>query len=118
MFNRNLAFNITLEEAERILKDEPNPYFVPGHKYLKHERFPAVDDFEEFYVYHAEIRNDLLGRALAREQQVAWSTGTHTHTPVPLLAYGPDWATSAFGGFHDHVELGRVLQSFLAPATP
>jgi len=111
--NEALAFEITLDEARRLLQDEPNKYFIPGHKYLKYERFPAVDDFEEFYVFHDDLRRNLLARALAREQQVAWSTGTHTHTPVPVLAHGPDRLTSKFGGLHDHVHLGRILKSLL-----
>jgi len=95
--NRNTEFPITQTDADAILAREKNEYFVKGHKYLKAETFPKINDFKEFYVYGEELRWDLLGRAVAKHQNVVWSTGTHTNTPVPLIVYGPTQISEKFG---------------------
>jgi alkaline phosphatase len=107
--NSHSKFDITVEEAREILEDEPNTYRVEGHKYLDAETFPAVDDFESFYVYGEEVRADLIGRALAREQNVVWSTGTHTNTPVPVVALGPERYTARVDGMLHHTDIGKLL---------
>jgi alkaline phosphatase len=107
--NSHSKFDITVEEAREILEDEPNTYRVEGHKYLDAETFPAVDDFESFYVYGEEVRADLIGRALAREQNVVWSTGTHTNTPVPVVAFGPERYTARVDGMLHHTDIGKLL---------
>lgn len=107
--NANTDFDITLAEAERILERETNNHQVDGHKYLDQAEFPKIDDFEEFYVYGEEVYMDLMGRALANKQNTVWSTGTHTHTPVGVIAWGPKAGTNRFGGMMNHVEVGARL---------
>ncbi len=82
--NANSEFKITLAQAKEILETEENHYHDPDHKYLKYKTFPKVNDFEAFYVYGQEIRNDLIGRAMSEQQNIVWGTGTHTDTPVAV----------------------------------
>jgi alkaline phosphatase len=109
VINANTEFTITLADAERILEHEENAYKVDGHKYLDVTHFPKVDAFEEFYVYGEEVHLDLMGRALAKHQNTVWSTGTHTHTPVQVISWGPKEAQQRFNGLMNHVEVGAQL---------
>lgn len=107
--NGNTEFTITQADADRILEHEVNEYQEADHKYLAATEFPKVDDFEEFYVYGEEVHLNLIGRALAKHQNTVWSTGTHTHTPVQVIAWGPKEAQQRFNGLMNHVEVGAQL---------
>jgi alkaline phosphatase len=107
--NDNSDFKITLAQAKRILEREANTFHDADNKYLKAETFPRVDDFEAFYVYGQDIRNDLIGRAMSEEQNVVWGTGTHTATPVAAIAYGPDEVTAQFSALVHHTDIGQLL---------
>jgi alkaline phosphatase len=107
--NGNTEFPLTQADADRILEHETNEHQVADHKYLSAATFPKVDDFEEFYVYGEEVHLDLMGRALAKHQNTVWSTGTHTHTPVQVIAWGPKDAQERFKGLMNHVEVGAQL---------
>ena len=107
--NDNTAYTISLADAEQILEHETNQYKVYGHPYLGADKFPKVDDFEAFYVYGEEVHLNLIGRALAKHQNTVWSTGTHTHTPVAVIAWGPHEAQQRFHGLLNHVQVGTQL---------
>ena len=107
--NGNTEFPLTQADADRILEHETNEHQVADHKYLSAATFPKVDDFEEFYVYGEEVHLDLMGRALAKHQNTVWSTGTHTHTPVQVIAWGPKDAQQRFKGLMNHVEVGAQM---------
>ncbi|MDO6525968.1 alkaline phosphatase [Motilimonas sp. 1_MG-2023] len=107
--NANSEFDITLEQAKAILETEPNHFHDPKHSYLSAETFPKVDDFEAFYVYGEEVRSDLIGRAMGEEQNIVWGTGTHTDTPVAVIAYGPDAVTAPFSQLSHHTDVGQLL---------
>lgn len=108
--NANSEFKITLEQATEILESEPNLYQVDDHKYLSAKVFPKVKDFKAFYVYGEEVRHDLLGRATAEEQNVVWGTGTHTSTPVPVIAFGPRSVVEPFGKMIHHTDIGLMAK--------
>jgi alkaline phosphatase len=112
--NSNNEFQVTSADADEILAVEANKYQVAKHKYLDREEFPAVDDFEEFYVYGEEVHLDLIGRKLSKHQNIVWNTGTHTHTPVEVIVWGPEVATAEFNGLMDHVEVGQKMFAVLA----
>jgi alkaline phosphatase len=95
--NESTAFEITADEGKAVLTKERNEFRIEGHKYLSAETFPVIRDFKEYYVYGNEVRKDILGRILAGKQNVVWSTGTHTNTPVPLIVLGPKGAREGFG---------------------
>jgi alkaline phosphatase len=111
--NNSTAFTVTLAEAKRILEHEDNHYRVDGHDDLAGEQFPRVDDFEEFYVYGEEVHLNLIARVLAKHQNTVWSTGTHTHTPVGVISWGPGTAHFEFNGLTNHVEIGSQLMKLL-----
>lgn len=111
--NSNTAFTITLAEARRILEHETNTYRIKDHPYLGAREFPKIDDFEAFYVYAEELHLNLIGRALAKHQNTVWSTGTHTSTPVSVIAWGPSEARQRFHGLMTHVEVGAELMTIL-----
>jgi len=107
--NDNSDFKITLAQAERILEREKNTFQDADNTYLKADTFPRVDDFEAFYVYGQDIRNDLIGRAMSQDQNIVWGTGTHTATPVAAIAYGPDEVTAKFSALVHHTDIGQLL---------
>ncbi|OED44264.1 alkaline phosphatase [Endozoicomonas sp. (ex Bugula neritina AB1)] len=106
---KNSPFTITEEQAARVLKRAANPFKVKGHKYLSAETLPEVKDFKAFYVYGNEIKMNLLGRELAAQQNVVWGTGTHTSTPVTVMAYGPEEVAVEFRGMQHHTQVGKKL---------
>ncbi|MEL6341591.1 MAG: alkaline phosphatase [Myxococcota bacterium] len=109
MVNEISAFDITLAQAERILASEPNAHQVEGHKYLSAETFPKFNDFEAFYVYGEDSRTGLLARELGEQQNIVWGTGTHTHTPVTVIAWGPEAMTQPMSRMMHHTEIGQAL---------
>lgn len=109
LMNTYLPFKLTLEEARRILQSEPNRYYVKDHPYLSEKEEPEVCDFKEFYVYGSENRTALVARALAKQQQVVWGTGTHTSTPVSVFAFGPKKSIQAFDGLWHSTEIGNLM---------
>jgi alkaline phosphatase len=60
-------------------------------------------------------RAGALAQAFADETGMVWSTAGHTHTPVPVFAFGP--GAERFGGLRHHVEIGQRLAEAL-PAAP
>jgi alkaline phosphatase len=107
--NANSEFKITLAQANKILETEPNSFYDPTNKYLKLKTFPKINDFKAFYVYGEEIRSDLIARAISEEQNIVWATGTHTDTPVAVIAYGPDNVTAPFSSLSHHTDIGQLL---------
>ena len=107
--NAHSVFDITEEQAARCLATQENPFYVEGHHYLGADTVPHFHDFAAFYPFGSPT--GLLARELATQQNVAWATGTHTHTPVGVLAYGP--GAAAFGGLLHHVDVGRAMNEAL-----
>ncbi|AOT11259.1 hypothetical protein S4054249_22630 [Pseudoalteromonas luteoviolacea] len=111
--NQNSEFKIDNTDANAILAEQKNAFFKRGHKSLGLKTAGKINDFAPFYVYLNERPLNLIGRALAAKQNIVWSTGTHTHTPVGVFALGPSYAIEQFNGLHTHVELGKIMQRVL-----
>ncbi len=109
LVNEYTQFPITEEQAERILQDEDNPFYTEGHPYLGKKRVPRYEDNEAFFVY--QNRLNLLAMAVSQEQTVAWSTGTHTSTPVLVFSLGP--GQERFSQVLHHSDIGAQLQDLL-----
>jgi alkaline phosphatase len=103
-----LGWMIDEAAAARVLADEPNTMRVAGHPYLDRPTAPRIDDFDAFHVYIDDRRSAGLARALAAEQSVVWASGTHTSTPVPLIAIGPQGHAARFHGIRTLDEVGRL----------
>ena len=108
LVNKYTEFPITKTEAAQILEVEPNQYYIEGHPYLGKNIFPKINDFKEFYVYGKAIRGNILARVTAKYQNTVWSTGTHTSSLVPLVAYGPESVSARFSKMLHTTELGRL----------
>lgn len=67
------------------------------------------EDFSEFFV-HASIHPNMLGRATAVQNNVVWASGTHTATPVLVLAAGPKRYAERVQGFIDNVDLAKLFE--------
>jgi len=111
MVNAVSEFKITVAGASSILEKDVNPFYVQGHKYLGQPEVPRIRDFASFYVYQSDNRKNLLGRELAKEQSVVWSTGTHTATPVLVFSTGP--GSGEFQGILHHTQIAQKLIRFL-----
>jgi alkaline phosphatase len=108
-----VPFPLTEQQAAAILKRGPNPLYVKNHRYLGNKTSPQIGDFTDFYVFGDNLRMNLLARAVAADQNVVWGTGTHTSTPVVVVAVGPEGATRPFGRMMHATELGQLMQSAL-----
>ncbi|MDN3557941.1 alkaline phosphatase [Halomonas maura] len=112
MVNANSDFAITEEQAAAVMTDKPNPYHVEGHSYLGAEEVPAIHDFDAFYPYND--RATVLARQLGTAQNIVWGTGTHTHTPVNVFAWGPAEAILPVSSILHHSEVGEYLKSLVS----
>ncbi|EJK2116887.1 alkaline phosphatase [Vibrio navarrensis] len=106
--NKNSDFSITAGQAETVLKNKPNPYRLANHSYLAEESIPAINDFDAFYPYND--RTNVLARAQATKQNIVWGTGTHTHTPVNVFAWGPAETILPVSRIMHHSELGEFIK--------
>ena len=112
----NLPFPITAQQAAEILKRGANPLYVKDHRYLGNKTSPQVGDFADFYVFGDNLRMNLLARAVAADQNTVWGTGTHTSTPVVVIAVGPESAARPFAGMMHATGVGQRMQrALLAP---
>ncbi len=89
------GFVISEEQAQMVLAKDPSL------------GYPAPREFTEFYVYGSMNPVALLGRILGRELGTAWAVGTHTHTPVMIMAQGP--MAERFRGLLDNTEVAKIL---------
>lgn len=109
--NENSDFPITKAQAANVMKSKPNPYRLAGHKYLDADNVPAINDFDAFFPYND--RGNLLAREQATGQNTVWGTGTHTHTPVNVFAWGPAEAIIPVSKIMHHSELGEYLKQMV-----
>ncbi|OGQ18453.1 MAG: hypothetical protein A3B70_01185 [Deltaproteobacteria bacterium RIFCSPHIGHO2_02_FULL_40_11] len=109
LFNEASEFKISLEQAKSVLMKEPNMYYRKGHKYLDQKEWPVICDFKEFFTYGDYTRLNLLARAIAKDQQVVWATGTHTSTAVAVIAWGPKAVREQFSGIHHSTQIGQLI---------
>ncbi len=111
--NKYSEFEINEDDAMQILAQQKNAFYQRGHKSLGLKTASKINDFAPFYVYLTERPLNLIGRALSSKQNIVWSTGTHTHTPVGVFVLGPEAQAKQFNGLHTHVELGKKMQKIL-----
>lgn len=93
----NSQFSLTEDQAREVLSRKPGKSDAEPH------------DFSQFYV-HASIHPDMLGRVLASQSHAVWAAGTHTSTPVPVMAYGPQRYAERAQGFIDNTEITKIME--------
>lgn len=94
------AYELTPEQAKSILARKP------GAKDAEPEDFP------EFYV-HSSIHPDLLGREVSAQNSAVWAAGTHTSTPVLIMAKGPEVYASRVKGLIDNTDITKIIDDAL-----
>ncbi|MGF1725726.1 alkaline phosphatase [Photobacterium nomapromontoriensis] len=109
--NANSDFPITIAQATNILATKPNPHHHDKHKYLSVDDVPTINDFDAFFPYND--RGNLLAREHATGQNTVWGTGTHTHTPVNVFAWGPLNQIVPVSKIMHHSELGEYIKSMV-----
>ena len=109
IINNNSAFPISVDGAKNILRSKFNPYQNQNVGYLKSATVPAVNDFDAFFPY--SDRGNLIAREQATQQNIVWGTGTHTHTPVNVFAWGPTEAILPITRIMHHSELGEQIKA-------
>ncbi len=70
---------------------------------------PAINDFDAFFPYND--RTNLIAREQATKQNIVWGTGTHTHTPVNVFAWGPAETILPVSRILHHSELGEFIKN-------
>lgn len=108
LVNQNTEFDIDIDQAMRILETHNNPYQTKDHSTLNSPVVPRMGDNEAFFVYHKRNTSNLLARAVANQQNIVWSNGTHSNTPVPVFAYGPEDSIKPFQNILHLTEVGQL----------
>ena len=101
---QNSGFSISEEQAGAVLAKESSL------------GYPVPREFSEFYVYGSMNPAALLGRLFGREVGTAWAVGTHTHTPVMVMATGP--MADKFRGLLDNTDVARLMAQAWAGELP
>lgn len=101
---QNSAFTLTEERAAAVLAKDP----ALG--------YPVPKEYTDFYVYGAMNPAALLGRLFGRELGTAWAVGTHTHTPVMVMATGPK--AEAFRGLLDNTDIAKIMAQAWGASLP
>ncbi len=96
----NTGYELTLDQAKEVLTRKP------GAK----DAQPA--DFADFYV-HDPIHPDIMAREVASQNHSVWAAGTHTSTPVLVMAKGPDAYASRVKGFIDNTDIAELINAAL-----
>lgn len=107
--NKYSQYKIDINQANKIGERETNEYYKADHSYQNKKTVPHFADFKEFYVYADDDHSAKIARALAGDQNVVWGTGTHTSTPVPVYAFGPDAITKQFSTMSHHIEVAQKM---------
>jgi alkaline phosphatase len=94
---KNSAYTLTAEQAREVL------YRKPGKKDAEPQ------DFSDFFV-HSSIHPNMLGRVTASQNHSVWAAGTHTSTPVLVLAKGPRRYAERVQGFIDNTEIAKIFE--------
>lgn len=92
------GLSMTVEEAREALARDPD-----GDAWL--------DDFRHFYSDRDSNPACLLGRALARQTFVVWSTGGHTSEP--LLTFGRGPGAEGLRGIYENTHVHDVMKAAL-----
>ena len=109
IINQNTDFDITEQQAVRILETEDNELYVDGHRQLSSKKVPKIEVNDAFFIYQSENRRNLLAIEVAEQQNVVWSTGAHTSTPVLVFVQGERKTSEQFIQFMGHPELGKKI---------
>ena len=91
----NTAFTLTEEQAASLLTKDPQT------------GFPVTKEYSDYYSSDEKTPTALMGRLFGKEMNTAWAAGTHTHTPVMVIANGP--AGEKFHGLLDNVDIPRII---------
>ena len=89
-------FDFTLADAKKVLVAAPS------------KKGPKVED--EWFDFHPDpnhYRSGKLAGIFARQTGIVWATGTHTATPVPIMAVGP--GSNAVRGLHDNTWIHHYI---------
>jgi alkaline phosphatase len=113
VINANTEFPITEEDGARILQTQKYSYHAGGHGTPDGAVKSKMYDFDAFYAYGDMIRAPLIARAVAAQQNVVWSTGTHTNALVPIIACGPADVTVWYSRMCHTTEWGRYTMNLL-----
>jgi alkaline phosphatase len=93
----NSKYKITEVQAQEVLTRKEGGKDAQPH------------DFGHFYV-HASVHPDMLGRVTADQSHAVWAAGTHTSTPVPVMAVGPTRYSDRVRGFIDNTEIAKIIE--------
>jgi len=99
-----LAYKLFGERSEALALDMKRELEVRYGRELGQSN----DHFDQgFYPYESLAKAARLGRAIGASAGVIWGTGTHTTTPVFVLAKGP--GHERFAGWQHARDVGRTL---------
>lgn len=96
----NTAYQMTPEQAQAILARKPGASDA------------EPEDFADFYV-HSSIHPDMMGRQVASQNHAVWAAGTHTSTPVVVMAMGAPRYAERVKGFIDNTDIAKIIDDAL-----
>jgi alkaline phosphatase len=93
----NSNYRLTQEQAREVLFRKPGKDDAQPH------------DFADFFV-HKSVHPNMMARVLADQNHAVWAAGTHTSTPVPIMAVGPTRYADRVRGFIDNTDVAKIIE--------
>lgn len=110
---KNTGYELSDNDLRAIIKTIPNPQQLHWHKDLKKRNMPEVaEDIRQYYYSKGNTRVALIGRRIAKYQNIIWGTGGHSFSPVLVFTLGPIKKQN-LPKMTKHPELGKMMQRFL-----
>ncbi|HPQ42375.1 MAG TPA: alkaline phosphatase, partial [bacterium] len=110
MIEQNTGVSISIGDALRILRKRENPYYVEGDDALGIHVVPDMGDDQAFFTTSLNMLCGLIARRTGIDQNITWSTGTHSATPVPVIVLGPERVRAMFPGVMHLTDLGKIMK--------
>jgi alkaline phosphatase len=124
IYNQKLSYPEIMERFDALPEAGQTPKAL-AEIIEAHTEFPITEteaamvlggetDDTGFYGTGKEFRHNLLARIVSKKQLTVWATGSHTNTPLPLIAYGPSHISSRYGRMMHTTEWGRETIDILS----
>ena len=124
IYNQKLSYPEIMDRFDKLPEAEQTPRAL-AEIIEANTEFPITEaeaasilggqtDDTGFYGRGKEFRRNLLARIVSKKQLTVWSTGSHTNTPVPLIACGPSHVSSRYGKMMHTTEWGRETIDILS----
>ncbi len=109
MVNDRLDITLSPADAERIMRERPDPFPRKRDSQTDIRMVPDMGDSQIYYRGYIRMLCGLLARKTGIGRNITWSCGTHTAAPVPLIVLGPKSVQDLFSSVMHSTDTGKAM---------